>query len=80
MPSTSVVAARLPGGRLLIAILDPAVPDHHSPLRHHLRNETPNSRQGLKGPGNGKLSVQASTPGEDPGEEQPGQTRIRTPR
>lgn len=80
MPSTSVVAARLPGGRLLIAILDPHVPDHHSPLRYHLRNEAPNGRRGLRGPGSGTLFAQASTTGEDPGEGQPGQTAIRAPR
>lgn len=50
MPSTNVVAALLPGGRLLIAILDPQVPDRHSPLRYHLRNEAPDGRQGPKGP------------------------------
>lgn len=37
----TVVAARLPDGRILIASLDPDVPDHHSPLRKHLRTETP---------------------------------------
>ena len=50
MPSTNVVAARLPDGRLLIASLDPAVPDHHSPLRYHLRHEAPHGRQGPTGP------------------------------
>ena len=49
MPSTNVVAARLPDGRLLIASLDPQVPDHHSPLRYHLRHEAPQGRQGPKG-------------------------------
>ncbi|MEU5490222.1 MULTISPECIES: hypothetical protein [Streptomyces] len=50
MTSTNTVAARLPDGRLLIAILDPTVPDHHSPLRHHLRAEAAHDRQGPKGP------------------------------
>lgn len=50
MTSTNTVAARLPDGRLLIAILDPTVPDHHSPLRHHLRTEAAHDRQGPKGP------------------------------
>ncbi|MCX4792507.1 hypothetical protein OG369_42795 [Streptomyces sp. NBC_01221] len=40
MPSTTthhVIAARLPGGRLLIAQLDPHTPEHRSPLRRALR-------------------------------------------
>jgi hypothetical protein len=32
-----VIAARLPGGRLLIAQLDPHTPEPHSPLRRALR-------------------------------------------
>jgi hypothetical protein len=32
-----MIAARLPGGRLLIAQLDPTTPDHQSPLRRALR-------------------------------------------
>ncbi|WP_392838767.1 hypothetical protein [Streptomyces sp. LN500] len=32
-----VIAARLPGGRLLIAQLEPHTPEHHSPLRRALR-------------------------------------------
>ena len=84
MTSTNTVAARLPDGRLLIAILDPAVPDRHSPLRHHLRNEAPEHQRGPKGPKPRtlatQLTVQASTPGEDPGEGQPGQTPDRAPR
>lgn len=79
-PSTSVVAARLPDGRLLIAILDPAVPDRHSPLRYHLRNEATGGRQGPKRPNPGTPFAQASAAGEEPGEGQPGQTAIRTPR
>jgi len=49
VPSTNVVAARRGDGRLLIASLDPQVPDHHSPLRYHLRHEAPQGRQGPKG-------------------------------
>lgn len=49
MTSTNVVAALLPGGRLLIAILDPHVPDHRSPLRRHLRTERPAGQEGLEG-------------------------------
>ena len=43
MPSTTppeqptTVTARLPGGRLLIAHLDPHLPEPHSPLRRALR-------------------------------------------
>jgi hypothetical protein len=40
LPKDTVVA-RLPDGRTLIAYLDPAVPDHHSPLRRALRLQHP---------------------------------------
>lgn len=43
------VTARLPGGRFLIAYLDPTIPDHRSPLRRHLRAEINGDQQGLKG-------------------------------
>ncbi|MEV3996733.1 hypothetical protein AB0K62_13785 [Streptomyces halstedii] len=45
MPRTTMVAVRLPGGRLLIASLDPTTPDHHSPLRHHFRAHANSSPQ-----------------------------------
>lgn len=84
MTSTNVVAARLSDGRLLIAILDPTVPDHHSPLRHHLRRERPAASRGLKRPGSGSpagvSTMQVSAPRENPGEGQPGQTPDRAPR
>ena len=42
-----LVTAHLPDGRLLIAHLDPATPDQHSPLRQALRahhiTETPSA-------------------------------------
>ncbi|WP_406516362.1 hypothetical protein OH809_45005 (plasmid) [Streptomyces sp. NBC_00873] len=50
-PPPHTVTVRLPGGRFLIAILDPAVPDHRSPLRRHLRTET--NSEGPKGLGSG---------------------------
>lgn len=54
-PSTThTVAARLPGGRYLIAILDPNTTAEHSPLRRHLRTEAAHAtedQQGPKGPG-----------------------------
>ncbi|MFB7222455.1 hypothetical protein [Streptomyces sp. NPDC056227] len=40
------VTVRLPGGRFLIAHLDPTLPTHRSPLRRHLDSET--SRERLK--------------------------------
>lgn len=83
MTSTNVVAARLTDGRLLIAILDPHVPDHRSPLRYHLRNEAPRGRKGPKGPGSASTvtpAVQVTDARKEPGEGQPGQTPIRTPR
>lgn len=60
-PSTThTVAARLPGGRYLIAILDPNTTAEHSPLRRHLRTEATQAtehQQGPKGPRTGEPSA-----------------------
>lgn len=54
MPGTThTVTARLPGGRYLVAILDPNTTVEHSPLRRHLRTEATQAterQQGPKGP------------------------------
>ncbi|MCX4606827.1 hypothetical protein OG402_41100 [Streptomyces anulatus] len=48
--ATHTVTARLPGGRYLVAILDPNTEAEHSPLRRHLRTEAAERQQGPKGP------------------------------
>ncbi|MFF2411873.1 hypothetical protein [Streptomyces sp. NPDC058092] len=56
MTRPTLVAARLPGGRLLIASLDPNVPEHHSPLRQalrtapHLQADDPRGNRGRSSP------------------------------
>lgn len=48
--TTHTVTARLPGGRYLVAILDPNTPAQHSPLRRHLRTEATQATEGQQGP------------------------------
>ncbi|WP_097865799.1 hypothetical protein [Streptomyces sp. rh34] len=67
MPRTTrTVTARLPGGRYLVAILDPDTAAQHSPLRRHLRTEATQAterRQGPKGPEAGELPADGTGPG-----------------
>ncbi|MFD4795870.1 hypothetical protein [Streptomyces anulatus] len=61
MPGTNrTVTARLPGGRYLVAILDPNTTSQNSPLRRHIRTEATQAterQQGLKGPRTGEPSA-----------------------
>lgn len=51
MPGTNrTVTARLPGGRYLVAILDPNTEAEHSPLRRHLRTEATQATERRQGP------------------------------
>lgn len=51
MPGTNrTVTARLPGGRYLVAILDPNTTSQNSPLRRHLHIEATQATQGQQGP------------------------------
>lgn len=66
MPRTThTVTARLPGGRYLVAILDPNTAVEHSPLRRHLGAEATQAtdgRQGPKGLRTGKPPSSATDP------------------
>ncbi|WP_327335112.1 hypothetical protein [Streptomyces anulatus] len=48
--TTHTVTARLPGGRYLVAILDPNTEAEHSPLRRHLRTEATQATERQQGP------------------------------
>ncbi|MFD7855157.1 hypothetical protein ACFV6B_12850 [Streptomyces microflavus] len=59
MTTTHTVTARLPGGRYLVAILDPNTPAQHSPLRRHLHTE---ATQATEGPETGEPPTDATAP------------------
>lgn len=61
--TTHTVTARLPGGRYLVAILDPNTASENSPLRRHLRTEATQAtedQQGPKGPRTGEPPADAA--------------------
>ncbi|MFF2864521.1 hypothetical protein ACFVSX_32155 [Streptomyces rubiginosohelvolus] len=64
--TTHTVTVCLPGGRYLVAILDPNTTAERSPLRRHLRAEATQAtegQQGPKGPGTGEPPADGTDPG-----------------